>query len=438
MTISSSKDSMAVATPVHKNGLVEYVHNVRRFSKNARLYLIGSFLLGVNFQVFQLLLNLYLKELGFGEGQIGMVNSSRALGMTMMAIPAALLLSRIRLKPVLLSTVGLFALFSFGLASSRQYLLLAGFALLAGMCFAFYRVAAAPFFMRNSTPAERTHLFSFSFSMMLLAGMLGSIGAGKLVMLLTAATGDVIMGYEYTLYIGIGFGLLALLPFGAIKAAAPSAEERRITFNWQQARSRVGFYVKITLANFLIGVGAGLIIPFLNLYFRDRFHLQPDNISYYYFFVQCAMLIGTLTGPLLTRRFGLVRSIVLTQMLSIPFMLILSYAYFLPLAVVAFVIRGGLMNIGVPLGTNFAMEICEREEQGLVNALLMVSWTGSWMVSAAVGGHLIEQYGYTVTLNVAALLYVLSVIVYFTFFRQVEQRHKTSGQWYVPQVARHA
>ena len=425
------------ATP-GANGLVEYVRSVRLFSRNARLYLAGSFLMGVNFQIFQLLLNLFLKELGYAEGDIGLVNSSRALGMTMMAIPAALLLSRIRLKPVLLVTVLLFGIFSFGLASSRAFGLLLGFALLTGMCFSFYRVAAGPFFMRNSTPVERTHLFSFSFAMMLLAGMTGSLAAGRLVMWLAGASGDLVLGYRWTLYIGIAVGLMALLPFGLIRARQPSQQERRIQLDRASLRRRAPFYVKITLANFLVGVGAGLIIPFLNLYFRDRFHLAPDRISEYYFLVQAAMIVGTLTGPLLTRRFGLVRAIVLTQAFSIPFMLVLSYSYFLPVAVVAFVARGALMNTGVPLSTNFALEICEPQEQGLVNALLMVSWTGSWMVSAAVGGHLIETYGYTVTLNIAAALYLMSIAVYFFFFRGAERRHEESGRWFVPQASSNA
>ena len=88
--------------------LRDYWSHVKLFSRNARLYLFGAFLLGVNYEFFQLLLNLYLKELGFGESSIGIVNSSRAIGMSLMAIPAALLLSRISLKPVLL-VAGLFS-----------------------------------------------------------------------------------------------------------------------------------------------------------------------------------------------------------------------------------------------------------------------------------------------------------------------------------------
>ena len=419
-----------------RQGLNAYLSSVGSFSRNARLYLIGSFLVGLNFAVFELLLNLYLKELGFAEGEIGYVQSSRALGMTMIAIPAAMLLSRVKLKPLLLVCCVLLASFSYGLSTWTQFEYLIGFGLLVGMTFAFFRVASGPFYMRNSTPKERTHLFSFSFATYLLAGMVGSLGAGNMVTIITEQTGNIMVGYQYTLYAGLATSALAMIPLSLIKAAAPSAEENRINLSWEQFRRRGGFYFRITFVNFMVGMGAGLIIPFLNLYFRDRFGLAPDRIGFYFIILQFSMLAGTLCGPLLTPRLGLVRTIVITQLASIPFMLTLSYAYSLYLAVPAFVIRGALMNMGVPVNTNFCMELCEKSEQGLVNALMMISWTGSWMVSVAIGGHIIEKYGYTVVLNVAVAFYLLSTLTYYTFFSRVEKRKPAGAGWYIPPETR--
>ena len=57
-----------------------YINILKLFSKNVRWYLAGSFLMGINFQVFLLLLNLYLKDAGFLESEIGLVGSFRAVG----------------------------------------------------------------------------------------------------------------------------------------------------------------------------------------------------------------------------------------------------------------------------------------------------------------------------------------------------------------------
>lgn len=412
-----------------KSGIADYLASVRLFSPNARLYLAGSFLMGVNFHIFQLLLNLYLKELGFVEGDIGLVVSARALGMTIAAIPAAYAMNRIKLKPLLIAGSILLSIFSFFITNFEMLGLLIGFSILCGISFSFFRVASAPFFMRNSTPVERTHLFSLNFGMMLLAGMVGSLFAGKLVVVIAAITGDLVSGYRYTLYLGVASSLLALIPFWKVKAAGPLSDENKIELNLAQLKKRWKFYLKLSAGNFIVGLGAGLIIPFLNLYFRDRFAQPPDKITFYYFLSHLVMLLGIMAGPVLAKQIGLVRTVVVTQLASIPFMLVLSFSSFLPLVIFAFVFRAGLMNIGVPLITNLGMELSQKSEQELVNALLMIAWTGSWMVSAALGGLLIEHYGYTITINITIGIYVFSSVMFYFLFRDAEIKKDGSKNW---------
>lgn len=414
-----------------RHGIADYRDHVRLFSRNARLYLIGSFLMGINFQVFLVLLNLYLREVGYLEGDIGEIGSARAIGMTIMALPAAIMLARIRLKPFLIVATVLFAFFSYFIVSVDSFTMLFLFSLLSGTAFSIYRIAAGPFYMRNSTIVERTHLFSFSFGTNMLAGMVGALFCGRLAEVIGESSGSILTGYRYTLLLGIGVSLLALIPFGMIRSPGPSANENQIKLSASQFFSRFGFYGKVFFSNFLVGAGAGLIIPFLNLYFRDRFDLSPDTIGMYYSLVQFSMLAGSLAGPVLAKRYGLVRTVVLTQMLSIPFMLTLSYSYFLPLAVVAFVLRGGLMNLGVPIVTNVSMELSDRHEHGLIGALLMLGWTSAWMVSTWIGGHLIEDYGYTFTMNITIALYVIASMTFFWFFKGAERRDTVGNRWIV-------
>ena len=407
----------------------DYTSELKMFSPNVRYYLIGLFVIWINFQVFQVLFNLYLKELGYVEGEIGWINSSRAIGMSIMAFPAAILISKVRLKPILLSGCVLLALFSFGMCNVTPFFAIFGFAVVSGMVLALFRVAAGPFFMRNSTSKERTLIFATSFGVNVLAGMVASAGAGETASWLTEIIGDQILGFRYTLWIGIGVSLLAVIPLSLIKAADPSPEEREVSLNRQLLRERGRFYFKLLIVNFLIGSGAGLIIPFLNLYFKQRFNLATDAIGWAFFAVTAAMFIGAMTGPLFTKRFGLVRTIVFSQLISIPFMLVLSYSYYLPLVLVAFILQGGLMNMGVPIFNNLGMELSEEKERGLVNAILMLSWTGSWMVSTAIGGTMIEKFGYTFTLNITSVLYVISAGLFYWIFSDYE-RPRVSGRGY--------
>jgi predicted MFS family arabinose efflux permease len=177
---------------------------------------------------------------------------------------------------------------------------------------------------------------------------------------------------------------------------------------------------KLTFPFFLVGMGAGLIIPFLNLYFRDRFDLTPQTIGVYYGLVQATMILGVLVGPELARRFGMVKTIVFSEWASLPFMVILAFTHNLPLATMAFLMRGALMNMGVPISNNYMMERVGESDRALVNSWSMVAWSLSWAITAALGGFMIERAGYVMPLLIASVLYVASSVLYFLYFRRCE------------------
>jgi len=355
------------------------------------------------------------------------------MGMALMAIPASILATRIRLRPLLIIGAVGFALFSVLLVSSQELWILLALSLVTGVSWSLFRVFAGPFYMQNSTPVERSHLFSFSFAVLLLAGMAGSYGAGTLATVLGQMSGDIILGYKYTFVLASLVGLGAIIPFAMVGEQGPAADGPRVSLTMEQLRNRGGFYFRLTFVNFVIGIGAGLIIPFLNLYFKERFKMAPDMIGLFYLCVSFSMFVGTLAGPIIARRIGLVRTVVFTQLASIPFMLTLAFTYTLPVAFAAFVIRGGLMNLNGPISSHLAMELSEEDERPLVNALLVISWTASWMIAVAIGGQLVERYGFTLVLNIASVLYVCASIMYFRFFRHIERRKDGGSGWYIPE-----
>ncbi len=405
-----------------KKGFSRYIHDLRLLTPNARKYLLGSFFMGLTFAAFLLLLNLYLREYGYGEAFIGRVLSAGAIGMTITSIPGAILLSRVKLKPVLLTTSILYGAFCLITIYTDSRLLIWIAFFFAGIMTTFYRIAAAPFFMRNSSPTERPYLFFLSFGIAVAAGVIGSLIFGKLVDLFVEIGGyNMLWAHRLALTIGIVFSLMAIIPFALLEMPKTVPKEDRLEFNRHILAPVKSLLLKLTLPYFIVGTGAGLIIPFLNLFFRDRFGQTPEQIGYYFGLVNLTMFLGLASGPILVRRIGMVRTLVFTQLASIPFMLVLALSYYFPLVFIAFLLRGALMNMGQPIGTNFAMEIVPESHHGLVNAFLMFAWTGSWMISTQIGGIVIENYGYTPTLLIAVILYVISSLLYFYSFRGAEK-----------------
>ena len=392
-----------------KRAVKYYISNLRLFSRNARLFLVSTFFWGMGFSGFMLLFNLYLKELGFAEGSIGTIISATTLGTVVMAIPTSFLLRRFPIKPILLISAPI-AVASYAIqVTAPQYHIILTSGFFAGTAAVFGRVAAAPFFMRNSTPKERPYLFSMQFALMLLAGIIGNIVAGVLPGIIQQEGVVPYLPYRYTLLLFSGLVLASVVPICMIRQKAPIRP--------QSMRIHSGRIIaKLFLPNLIVGIGAGLSIPFLNLYFRDVFHTTPFLIGIFYSLQQFLMITGLLAAPLAAERIGKIRTVVISQLISIPFLLILGTTQLLVLAVLAFLTRAAFMNMAQPLYTNFAMERVHHEDQPLTNALLTIAFTAGWGISANFGGYLIEHFGYVAPFITTSVFYLISTGLTYTFF----------------------
>jgi len=402
----------------------EYVRAVLSSGRNARYYLGGLFLCGLGQSIFALLFNLYLRELGLNDAGIGQILSKTSLGAAVAALPIAFLFRRLSTRAILVGAGALTAVAYTlqGTLVAPELLLFAAF--LSGMVVTTFRLSIAPVIMREVAPAIRPYLFSAAFTVLFLASIVGSILGGLMPHALQGMTPSATLALRWSLYAACGLTLLAAIPFYRMSAGrAPS--EPDAPSPWDQLRELAevdwGLQLKLALPATLIGLGAGLIIPFLNLYFRDRFGLTPAAIGILFAAMQGFMVVGNLFGPAVSKRLGLVRGVVATQLASVPFMLALALSGSFPVVVASFFLRGALMNMNQPLTTHFAMEMVPEREHAITNSLLTLSWYVAWSISADIGGALIQRRGYTEPLLLAAGLYVAASVLYALFFHSVPE-----------------
>ncbi len=403
----------------------EYVRQVRGAGRNPRLYLYGLFLAGLGQSIFVLLFNLYLRELGYTDSGIGQILSKISLGAAVAAIPVAFLFRRIAARGML-ALAGVLTALTCLLQSTLvapELLLLAAF--LSGIVITTFRLSIAPVVMREVRAPSRPFLFSAAFTVLFLSAIAGSMLGGLLPHFFHMLASDARLTLRWSLWTACALTLLASIPFHRMSSPEPSSDAAAPAGAWEQIRELTevdwGLQLKLALPATLIGLGAGLIIPFLNLYFRDRFSLTPAGIGILFSAMQGFMVLGNLFGPAVSRRLGLVRGVVATQLLSVPFMVLLAVSTSFPVVVASFFLRGGLMNMNQPLTSHFAMEVVPEREHAITNSLLSLSWFVAWSVSADIGGALIERRGYTEPLLLAALLYVFASILYWLFFHRVDE-----------------
>ena len=397
------------------NGLTRWFGRVRQFSRDAHLYLAGAGLMGFGLGASWVFLNLWYKAIGLDEAAIGSLLSIASIGAMAVAIPAAVLVDRVPAGRLLALAAGGFAASLAVPLLLPQWPVLVLASLAQGTLFTVHWVAAAPFFMRTARPEDRGDLFGIAHAVETAATLLAAVGVGWLVSHGTVWLGSERQGLE------LGLAVAALVTLGAVPclAAIDSRPEPGPVKRWRDQVKAHDWRLlgKLVLPATLLGCGAGFVIPFMNLYFRNRFHLDAGAIGLVFAAGQVLTTGAFLLGPYMARRLGSVTAIVTTELASIPFFLVLAFATNLPLAIGAFWIRGALMQMNHPISSAFALELVPPEQQAVTNSVRHLAWNAAWAVSTQVGGVWIARDGFTVPILAAVVLYLVASTSFWWFFR---------------------
>lgn len=400
--------------------IADFAEAARAFSRPARVYLLAEFLVWTAHGVFAVLFNLYLVEAGHPESFVGRAISMNALGLALAALPAGLLAERWGRRRSLVLGAVLEGLGHLARASLTEptAILASGFAIGIGQ--ALFQIAAAPFLTEHSTPRERTHLFSTFFASALLAGVLGSAVGGVLPRVVQALAPDASLyaAYRVGLFAGAALALAAVLPLAGLGDVA----EQPLTQDAPPVtREEWGRLFPIALNAALIGMGAGLVIPFMNLYFKDRFACTSAQIGTYFSVAQVFTASAALLGPALARRFGKLRTAISSELLSLPFLVTLGAERHLPVAVGSFWMRATLMQAATPLLQTFVMEALPPAMRARATSVINLVWNLGWAASAVAAGTVIERFGFAMPFYLTAGLYFVAATTFWLAFRNVPE-----------------
>ena len=395
-----------------------YGSQLQRFGRNAQLYLLHSFVSGFAMGILRLLFNFYVLSLGHDRALLGLLVALPPIVITVAAIPSGMLGHRIGYRAALIGGAVLMVGSLVGISLSIGVVGLALFALSRGLSRTFLQVSSAPFMAENSGPSERTHLFSVQFATRTLASFFGFLLAGFLPTLfaqLLSIHPEAPAAYRASLWVAAGLFAVSILPLLRMKGpsrAEPSDRRPRL----REMLRPPGQLVRLFLPQVIIGFGAGALVPFLNVFLRTKFDLSDGVIGLLFAFQSVVMAVATLVGPILAERLRRVRAVVLVQLLSIPFLILLGYAPFVSLSAIGFLARASLMNMANPLYTAFAMDAVKPERRPTASALMQMSWQGTRGVSALVSGHIQEGAGFSALFPITIGCYVAATSLIYAFF----------------------
>ena len=417
-----------------------------QFHRDARLFLLTTAVAGAALSLYWIDFNLYLASLGYSNATIGFIATIASTAGAIVAFPASAASDRFGRRAIMLAGAAIALVAVGGLIVSEALPLIAGFAALWAIGQQSLQVVQAPFLTEHSDAEHRNELFAAQFAIQnatnVAAALVGAIGA-------RAVAGAI--GLDPA---GPGTYRLILIAMAILLAASlaivvrfrddrPSVVARRqlavvgepAPFPADPRRSRARFglvvhnrgrFARLVFPGFLIAMGAGQIIPFLNIFVQRKFGLDLTELNAVFAVTSLGTVAAILAQPALARRFGQITSVVIVQAASIPFLVVLGFAPVIWLVVLAMAVRNSLMNAGNPIFSAFAMEQVAPIERATLAAAMTVLWQIGWVIGgtwyAVLQALLGFEAGYALNFLTIITLYSIATSLYWLWFRGRERR----------------
>jgi MFS family permease len=409
-----------------QQGLGGYITRMRMFSSNARLYMIHVVGMDVIHGTWEVVFNLYLLAIGFDVSFIGLRILIRAISAGVMYIPAGLISDRIGRKMSFILGDGMGAIMSLIAISTGNPILILGTAAIGGVFGSLHGVSEAAFMAENSEDYERIHLFSVADGTRTAAAIIGSVLAGLVPLLLANGDTETLVNmYRLVAYLGIVIWFTSLIPALLLKQG--TLEKNKVPLTLRTMFSNVknpDLILKLSLPAAIIGFGAGFTLPLMNVYFHEGLGTTEIEIGVIFAAGQALLVVASFLAPFIAIRLGKVRAIVLTQLVSVPFIVLLGYVAelsdvvgsFVVVAVIAYVARITTMDVSGPIREAFGMELLDPSERGTQVGIQRALAAGLFGLAGFFGGQMMDAGDFRTPFFIMAALNLCSVTLFWMFF----------------------
>jgi len=392
------------------------------FSKNAKLFLAANFFYSFAMNIYFIFFNLYLLEIGKNEKQIGAIASISALSGGIVILLISPYLSSIKqIRALKISMVGAFlSILGYTLTSDFEFFV--GLSVLFGASTAFFGTMQIPISMKIVKQSMRKYYFAISTAIFILNGTIANGFTGFFPdFLMKHSTFSEILSYKITL-LSVGISFILVFIFLKFIDEPERIVTEKVPFLKNIKNLPIKKFIIIGLPTFMIGIGAGLMVPLFNVYFKQKLNFSLIEISIIFMVSQLVMGMFTLITPILTKRFRPVTFIFLTQALSLPFILMIICTKSIIFVTIAFTLRASFMNMSRPIQMHFEMACFKTEYRAAFSAFKSFFWNISWAISTLIAGFFQYKKIFDVPLYLTFFLYIVTLLyIFIKFFRKEEQ-----------------
>ena len=399
-----------------------------------------EFTLSLIHVAFILVLNIFLRKQGFSDPEIASFNSLRFIGALIFAFPLGIYIRGKKLKPFFLLAAIVVPITSALIIESVHNetipLIKLSF-LLWGVGMMLMRVCSLPFIIRNTTQDNSTEALSLSASTWSLATIFSGIIISGLDWMNYYSFGSWIIYFNERniLWIITILGISAIIFALRITEKAPDNIQKDSTVFSLYKQYDWKVIIKALSPLIMISIGAGLTIPFVNLFFNSIFNLSASEFSILGSITAFLVFTFSLLVPSIRKKYGYWFTIVIVQAISICCLIVMAlmelyvnYSFALIIALIAYIFRQPLMHMAHPASNELLMNYVGKRNQELISALSSSLWSASWFVSAKVFEWLrLLDFQYYQIFLITAGLYIIGNILFALLIREYEINKKVSS-----------
>lgn len=406
-----------------REGDMSIVSTKKNFNKNIYLFLVINILASFSMGIFNMFVGIYLKEIGYQENFVGNILSINTFAIAIASIPSAYLIEKIgRKRSFNLGFIAI-AVGSSAIVLFDNSILIMLMAILNGCGMSIKSTAEGMYLTENTSEEERVSVFSINF----IASNIGMMSASFLGGVLSSYMSSYFTSTQAITYIFIMssiLSLIALLPIFFMKE--PSNHKPR---SFKQC---VEGYLNITskkvivfmIYNFCIGAGAGMVVPFFSVYLKYSMNISDGIVGTILSISQFGCILGGAVIPFIAGKIGKPRTVILSQLLSIPFLISIAFPQGIGLITLSFFMRNGLMNMAMPLIQNLSMEMVDEKDRTNLSSIMSLSSNVSRAIGIAIGGFMMESISYNSPYYLTIVIY-LGAIFMFAYIYREQLKHKS-------------
>jgi len=372
---------------------------------------------------FFLILNIYLAKSGFSDPEIANFISYRFLAVMVLAFPLGFYIKGKRLKPFfLIGSLGVpMVAIAMILAISKGYhSILPALFILWGVVFTSFQVSGLPYIMRSTKKENQSHAISLNYA----THSFGTIISSIIIYLLGTAFSGLDEGTILIVISLMGlWGVYFLMQLKEEDVETKSKGIQWASYDWW-------LVTKAVVPTIIISVGAGLTIPFINLFFFHDFGVDSADFALIGGGASLLVAILALLVPKVKDVMGFKMGITLTQSIAVIALVALAttefyveYWWALPVAILCFWIRTPLMNMAAPMTSELTMNYVGKNNQEILSAITAAIWSGSWYFSSQIFRFLKGMdLPYAYIFYITAGLYAFGVFTYYLLILDYEKQ----------------